>query len=636
MRSIKILQKYFVSDDETFLKGLYRELLNREPDEYGLLHYKDFLSKTGTKMEVFSDMVRSYEFGLLISQAKIIQVLQKIMCKNDYDFVKQLYHNIFGTAPKLSQIHIETEKLRSTSKVGLIQNMLLNEEILTQLNPPPTSTPNIPEFSVLNRLHNIFKLDRKDCINELYGELFDSKLEQNEVENIAEPSNLELSKVEIYKAIINSAKFTDQFNNHSLLNCLKLIQRIMNLSDEEFLSEAYREGLDREPDSQGFRYYTQYINNGIKRMEIIKEILCSNEASEKLHSKIENKKKSLKNIESNYFSSTFRNDMETLLKKHNFPFETNIIYKSGGLGDFIQMTPVAKALKMKYPEYPVVTVIGGLFGSYDSVFDEHPYIDLTIDSINYGDIDVVKSLEGLVENVIDIRYISRSYGSLENTKFSYENKWYHDNYPYSGCRLDDLNMHVSDLMLHSLGLEQYADCNDVCVTPDEVPEEIPGEYVVICNSTGGIGDQLRKWTIEEWDELIKWLNSIEIIPVQLGTKSDKLLHSEVMDLRGLTTPRQAAGYLKLSRGYIGVEGGLFHLSKAVGAPAVVIFASTPSVCYAYQDTRVVTKNICRPCLWNGPWHSGQCIRGSHYCLNLPDWKSVSAEVSNMLSERGEG
>ena len=74
--------------------------------------------------------------------------------------------------------------------------------------------------------------------------------------------------------------------------------------------------------------------------------------------------KPLQNIEISYSSKQlkFRKDIETLLKKHNFPFETNMIFKGGGLGDFIQMTPVAKALKAKYPEYPVVIAFKGGYG----------------------------------------------------------------------------------------------------------------------------------------------------------------------------------------------------------------------------------------------------------------------------------
>lgn len=631
MRTIQILQKYFLEDNETFLTGLYRELLNREPDSGGFSYYLDFLNNGRLKIDVLREILRSEEFGQLISQAKIIQVLQRTMDQNGFEFVKQIYYVILGKMPTLAQIHMTIEKLsnKSQSKVGLLQNLLLSEEILTQISQKNPS--NAPEFSVLNSLLSICKLEGQEFGNKLFFELFDVDSEQNRL------IDWEKSKVEIYKTLINSPEFTQQFNTDVSLNCLKRFQQLIKLYEEEFITGIYQECLNREPDAGGFKYYLRLLKTGTKRLEIIRDILLSNEASDILQPKAETKSEPIRNFKFNPSSRQFRKDMEKILKNHNFPYETNIIVKGGGLGDFIQMTAVAKALKMKNPEYPVVAAIVGLFGSYASVFDDHPYIDLTIECIDYGisDSDVVKSLAGLVENVFEIRYISRCYGTWKNANFSYVNEWYFDSFPFSGCRLDDLNMHVCDLMLHSLGLEQYGDCNDVCITPDKVPEVIPGDYVVVCNSPGSIAGQLKEWHVEEWDELIKWLNSIGIIPVQLGAKYDKLLHSGVMDLRGITTPRQAAGYLQLSRGYIGVEGGLFHLAKAVGAPAVVIFASTSPICFAYPDTRVVTKNTCRPCWWNGPWSYGKCIRGSNHCLNLPDWKSVSVEVSQMLGERRE-
>ena len=42
----------------------------------------------------------------------------------------------------------------------------------------------------------------------------------------------------------------------------------MKLTNEEFLTEAYRECLDREPDS-GDIIITEYIKNGIDGIEII-------------------------------------------------------------------------------------------------------------------------------------------------------------------------------------------------------------------------------------------------------------------------------------------------------------------------------------------------------------------------------
>ena len=165
----------------TFLTGLYRDLLNREPDSDGFSYFMSFLKNNGTKIDVFREVVKSSEFGTLLSQTKLIHVLQNIISRSDYNFVKQLYHNIWGTAPKLSQLQMNVEKLRnqSISKKGFIQNTLLDEEFLTRLNQPHTS--NTPEFSVLNRLITIFNLDRNDFINELYSELFDETFEKIEL-----------------------------------------------------------------------------------------------------------------------------------------------------------------------------------------------------------------------------------------------------------------------------------------------------------------------------------------------------------------------------------------------------------------------------------------------------------------------
>lgn len=104
----------------------------------------------------------------------------------------------------------------------------------------------------------------------------------------------------------------------------------------------------------------------------------------------------------------------------------------------------------------------------------------------------------------------------------------------------------------------------------------------------------------------------------------------VLDLRGKTTLKQSAGYIKFSKAYIGVEGGLFHMAKAVNTPAVVIFSTTPSACFAYPDTIVVSKKVCRPCWWTEPWSYSKCMRGCNNCLNLPDWKMVAREVSELL------
>ncbi|QZY55886.1 glycosyltransferase family 9 protein [Crassaminicella profunda] len=327
-------------------------------------------------------------------------------------------------------------------------------------------------------------------------------------------------------------------------------------------------------------------------------------------------------------SKEFRKNIKNKLIAHKFPYTTNILIKTGGLGDFVQLTPVAKALKIKYPLRPVVAVINHSI----SIFDEHPYIDLAINCGNMHHQVVVKSLIDLVENVFDVRYISRAYGTWKNTDCYYANSWFYDHFPQSGLYAYKLNQHVCDLMLYSLGLDHYANCNDVFIAPDLMIKKVSGDYVVVSNSPGSIEGGLKRWTSEEWDELIKWLHLKKIIPVQLGLRKDPLIHSTVMDLRGKTTPRQAAGYLKLSKGYVGIEGGLSNLAKAVGTPSVVIFGPTSAINFAYPDTHVVTNKLCPTCLWSELWPQVKCLKGNKTCLNLPDWKSVATEVSKMLKK----
>src|SRR4051794_35843328 len=146
MRTIQTIQKYFLADNEMFLTGLYRELLNRELDNSGFSTYIGFLHNGDSKINILNCIVKSEEFAQRISQAKIIQVLQKIMCKDDYEFIKLLYHVILGKVPMLHQIQEDKEKLQNSiiSKVELIQNVLLSEEVLSQIIQPTTS--NSPEY----------------------------------------------------------------------------------------------------------------------------------------------------------------------------------------------------------------------------------------------------------------------------------------------------------------------------------------------------------------------------------------------------------------------------------------------------------------------------------------------------------
>jgi hypothetical protein len=52
-------------DGQSFVEGLYREILNREPDQAGLAHHVAILNATGDKKALAAALLRSEEARLL-------------------------------------------------------------------------------------------------------------------------------------------------------------------------------------------------------------------------------------------------------------------------------------------------------------------------------------------------------------------------------------------------------------------------------------------------------------------------------------------------------------------------------------------------------------------------------------------
>ena len=207
--------------------------------------------------------------------------------------------------------------------------------------------------------------------------------------------------------------------------------------------------------------------------------------------------------------AAFRRRVKDTLHHHSLPDTTNILVKVGGLGDFVQMTAVAKALKTKEPGRPVVAVAN----SSTSLFEEHPYINLAVKCDNTFIQRIVKSLVGITENVFDLRYVSRAYGAWPKTKYFNDNAWHYYYYPGSILNVAALDKHVCDIMLYSLGLERYGSCSDVLIKPDAASREIKGDYVVVCNAPNRSLGGLKKWSDREWGRMIKWLRANGPMPV---------------------------------------------------------------------------------------------------------------------------
>jgi ADP-heptose:LPS heptosyltransferase len=80
----------------------------------------------------------------------------------------------------------------------------------------------------------------------------------------------------------------------------------------------------------------------------------------------------------------------------------------------------------------------------------------------------------------------------------------------------------------------------------------------------------KDWVPGRMQNVVDGLRGMGLSVVQLGAPTDEPLQG-VTDLRGKTLLRQAAAVLSNSRLFIGLEGGLVHLARAVETRSVVIY-----------------------------------------------------------------
>lgn len=105
----------------------------------------------------------------------------------------------------------------------------------------------------------------------------------------------------------------------------------------------------------------------------------------------------------------------------------------------------------------------------------------------------------------------------------------------------------------------------------------------------------KEWGAERFAAVARMLAGVFTL-VQLGASTDPALPVD-HDLRGKTTLREAAAVLGNSTAFVGLEGFLTHLARAVDCPSVVIFGgrSSPAV-FGYSANRnIATSPACSPC-----------------------------------------
>jgi ADP-heptose:LPS heptosyltransferase len=139
----------------------------------------------------------------------------------------------------------------------------------------------------------------------------------------------------------------------------------------------------------------------------------------------------------------------------------------------------------------------------------------------------------------------------------------------------------------------------------------------------------KEWFPERFQVVVDSLRS-RFDFVQVGSEADPPLR-EARDLRGRTTHRQTAALLAGARLFVGLEGFVMHLARAVDCRSVIVFGgrTAPWQTGYSCNINLHTAPACSPCwLWNTCDHDRVCMR------DIPASAVVEVIEAAMSGERG--
>jgi ADP-heptose:LPS heptosyltransferase len=284
-------------------------------------------------------------------------------------------------------------------------------------------------------------------------------------------------------------------------------------------------------------------------------------------------------------------------------YERILVIRFGALGDFVQsLGPMAairayhRAAHITLLTTPPFADFARMSGYFDEVWTDTRRRRELIGSWLLGR----RLRRGRFDRVYDLQTSDRSARLWRTMR---QPEW---NGHVPGCSHPDPNpnrnaLHTLDrqaAQLQAAGIEAV-DAPDVSwVKPDPSRFKIAGRYVLF--APGGAAHRpAKRWPVDKYASLGRWLLQQSITPVLLGTATEAEALADIarravgaLDLCGRTTLADIVHLARHAMGAVGNDTGPMHLIAAAGAPALVMFSSEsdPALCAprpGKQGARVV-------------------------------------------------
>lgn len=217
------------------------------------------------------------------------------------------------------------------------------------------------------------------------------------------------------------------------------------------------------------------------------------------------------------------------VRKFDFPI---LFRRAFAAGDILQMTPIIRAMKKKWPLCPIDVECG-----VPEIFKGNPYVRRAGKQI-----PVTRETW-----VIDLN------GSYERTP----------------------QRHVMETYAEYAGLD-YAEIEPKCELFLNEREVRSHEWVAVhVGPSNWLG---RTWPMDRWQEVIKQLRDRGWMVMLFGDKS--LVRFEVdKDMRGQSGVHELAKLIQSCQLYVGLDSFPMHVAQAVGVPVVALFGIIDPKCH---------------------------------------------------------
>jgi ADP-heptose:LPS heptosyltransferase len=310
-----------------------------------------------------------------------------------------------------------------------------------------------------------------------------------------------------------------------------------------------------------------------------------------------------------------------------------LVYGLGSFGDALQLTPLLHCLRRRFAQAELTLVHHHALAG--SLFARHPDIDqlIVLPSPAHEAMRSFVHAEALADLIVECRYAvlynlvsGRSGLTADQCEFvrsaqAGQREWlpFVQRFPFDNDELWRVaaarGWSMPHLMANTAGFsdEDFEAFRLTRVDEDfTVRRELPQRYLALCNSAETLSITQGLWTKvlprDKMARIVKGLKAFSLPIVLLGAEDDARIDGVDIDLRGLTSIREAAAVLHDAAAFVGPEGGLANLARAVQTRSVIFFGSTPPEFFAFRANINVLPRRCGGCWWTTPSYLHQCPR----------------------------